>query len=231
MDPRHLFSDQRFFGFCVFCGGAPETADHCPSKVLLDEPFPANLAAVQSCRDCNGSFSIDEEYLACFIECVTNGFSTVADLSRPNIKRILTEKPALAAMILASKQLDECGDTAWQPEITRISRVIKKLARGHIAFELSLPKLEEPEFVSFKPMITMSDIERAQFEAPSEGAVALWPEVGSRAFLRAVRTMSQPVGEWITSQPGRYRYLVSQSDGDFVQIVLNEYLACRVGWC
>ncbi len=230
MDSRHLFSDKRLSGFCVFCGGAPDTADHCPSKVLLDEPFPPNLAAVESCTECNQSFSIDEEYLACFLECVITGFTIAADLSRPNIKRILTEKPALAAMILESKQLDECRNSVWQPEVKRISRIIKKLARGHIAFELSLPKLEEPELVSFKPLMMMSGPERAQFEVPNEGTIALWPEVGSRAFLRAVPTISQPSDEWITSQPGRYRYLVSQSDGDFVQIVLSEYLACHVGW-
>lgn len=230
MDPRHLFSDERFSGFCVFCGGIPETTDHCPSKVLLDEPFPANLAAVDSCRDCNHSFSIDEEYLACFIECVITGFTTVADLSRPNIKRILTDKPALTKMILGSKQLGEGGNATWQPETSRISRVIKKLARGHLAFELSLPKLDEPERLNFESLVTMSEAKRKQFEIPSEGAVALWPEVGSRAFFRATRAASHPVDEWITSQPGRYRYLVSQSDGDFVQIVLSEYLACRVGW-
>jgi hypothetical protein len=44
MDPRHLFIDERLTGRCVYCGGRPNTRDHCPSKVLLDEAFPANSA-------------------------------------------------------------------------------------------------------------------------------------------------------------------------------------------
>jgi hypothetical protein len=39
VDPRQLFSDERFNGYCVYCGGEDETGDHVPSKVLLDGPY------------------------------------------------------------------------------------------------------------------------------------------------------------------------------------------------
>ena len=49
MDPRHLFMDERLTGKCVYCGAQPETRDHVPSKVLLDEPYAAQLPVVGAC--------------------------------------------------------------------------------------------------------------------------------------------------------------------------------------
>ena len=49
MDPRHLFIDERHTGMCVYCGTHPDTRDHVPSKVLLDEHgFPAFLFTILS---------------------------------------------------------------------------------------------------------------------------------------------------------------------------------------
>lgn len=73
MDPKHLFVDERLKGSCVYCGGPPETVDHVPSRVFLDDPLPENLPVVEACRECNGGFSLDEEYLACLLECVMTG--------------------------------------------------------------------------------------------------------------------------------------------------------------
>ena len=73
MDPRKLFVDERLIGSCVYCGGAPDSRDHVPSKVLLDDPLPPDLPVVEACSTCNGNFSLDEEYLACFLECVFSG--------------------------------------------------------------------------------------------------------------------------------------------------------------
>ncbi|TDP73113.1 hypothetical protein DES47_102859 [Roseateles toxinivorans] len=38
-DPGKLFVDDRLTGICVYCGTRPDTRDHSPSKVLLDEPY------------------------------------------------------------------------------------------------------------------------------------------------------------------------------------------------
>ena len=57
MDPRKLFVDERMTGMCVYCGGQPDTRDHVPSRVLLDDPLPDNLPVVDACRACNESFS------------------------------------------------------------------------------------------------------------------------------------------------------------------------------
>lgn len=42
-DSQKLFVDIRPTGICVYCAAKPDTRDHCPSKVLLDEPYPANF--------------------------------------------------------------------------------------------------------------------------------------------------------------------------------------------
>lgn len=231
MDPRKLFADDRLSGFCVFCGSAPESRDHCPSRVLLDDPLPPNLPVVEACARCNNSFSMDEEYVACILEVALCGSVAPDQISRPNIRRILLEKLALATQISESKRVDRSGGILWEINIQRVRAVVLKLARGHVAYELSLPMLEEPDNVSFVPLILMSEEQRSSFEFPDNSATALWPEIGSRAFIRAAKQFGSPSsGQWIVVQPGRYRYLVSQSDGDFVQIVLSEYLACRVAW-
>ncbi len=231
MDPRKLFVDERQSGYCVFCGGAPESQDHCPSKVLLDEPLPPDLPVVDACAECNNSFSLDEQYLACLIECALCGSATPDGVSRPKVRRILTECPALVVQLNESKRMDNSGNVVWQPDIGRVQNILLKLARGHIAHELSLPKLERPDKPAILPLIAMSDQQRSEFESPNGGDTALWPEIGSRAFIRAAKQWSKsPSSAWTVIQPGRYRYMVSQSDGDFVQIVLSEYLACRVSW-
>ena len=224
--------DERLTGQCVFCGAVPDSRDHCPSKVFLEQPFPDNLPVVDACKPCNESFSKDEQYLACLLECIICGSTDSNIIRRPKIKRIIEENPKLAAQLQASRQEDGAGNIIWQPDIKRVDNVILKLARGHIAYELSLPHIEQPEQLTFIPLTTMSDEQRKAFENPIDDGFVGWPEIGSRSFLRAI------VGEegayqdngWNIVQKSNYRYLVAQSDGDFVQIVIGEYLACRITW-
>jgi hypothetical protein len=92
MDPRQLFMDERLTGMCVYCGARPDTRDHVPSKVLLDEPYPPELPVVAACEKCNSEFSLDEQYLSCFLECVICGTTDNSGLQRSKIKRILNER-------------------------------------------------------------------------------------------------------------------------------------------
>ncbi len=227
MDPRNLFVDQRLTGFCVFCGAEPQSRDHCPSKVLLDEPFPADLdlPVVEACETCNTSFSKDEQYVACLIECALCGSAEPAQVQRPKIKRILQENPKLTTRLQTSRKTDNGGQVIWEVDRDRVRQVVLKLARGHIAYELSLPKLEEPHLVEFLPFVAMTVERRSAFENPASSEIAPWPEIGSRAFLRSLVVSNQVYHDdgWIVVQPGRYRYLVTQTNGDVVQIVF-----CRV---
>ncbi len=232
MDPRHLFMDDRLTGMCVYCGTQPHTRDHVPSKVLLDEPFPPDLPVVGACASCNASFSLDEQYVSCFLECVISGTVEPSKLQRHNIKRILSDNPALRQRLEMSKRKDKEGNLLWQPECERIRKVITKLALGHVAYEF-YPKVEEPVEVAFFPLTLLSDQERAVFEDVNSGRFGLFPEVGSRAFFRVLGKKPdqfEQIGDWIMVQPGRYRYATVEKNEILVRIVLSEYLACEVAW-
>lgn len=241
MDPRKLFIDERLkgTGTCVYCGAEADSRDHVPSKVMLDDPFPSNLPVVGACSDCNGGFSLDEQYLACFLECVVVGSSNPDLIQRPKIKRILNDEVYLRNRIQSCCRTDDKGGLTWFPEIERARNVIIKLARGHAAYELSIPQLEPPNEVSVMPLISMSDADRSMFEnagafSPELGIFRLspWPELGGRAFLSAcgASPYSDHEGPWVIVQPNRYRYTVDQHGGVKIQIVIAEYLACVVNW-
>lgn len=230
-DPRKLFVDERLIGSCVYCGGKPTTRDHCPSKVLLDEPFPANLPVVPACAKCNQSFSLDEQYLACFVECVICGTNDPSKVSRSNVSRILRAVPPLADRILDSLSVSEEGQKTWRPDMDRVLNVVIKLARGHLDYELSIQEYDDPVEVDVIPLRLMSHEQREFFECPELGAMTIWPELGSRAFMRTLQAREPVADGWVEVQEGRYRYLVGQSGGGFAHIVLSEYLACRVVWC
>ena len=74
MRQLHSFADDRLLAGCVYCSGSTETRDHIPSRVLLDEPYPENLLVIPACGSCNESFSLDEEYVACLVECARTGW-------------------------------------------------------------------------------------------------------------------------------------------------------------
>jgi len=224
--------DDRLAGMCVYCGAEPDTRDHVPSKVLLDEPFPPQLPVVDACAKCNSSFSLDEQYLACFLDCVLAGTSQPARLQREKVKRILSENPALEARVAASRRNDDSANLMWEPEADRVRRVMLKLARGHMAYEL-YPKLDEPRELVAVPLSSLSDAERTAFEDLSVADTGLWPELGSRAFLRAFGKEPDKFEQgdgWIVVQPGRYRYAVCEAGGPLVRVVVSEYLACEVVW-
>ncbi len=198
-----------------------------PSRILLDDPFPENLPKVASCRACNQGFSLDEEYVACLLDCTLAG-TVDGVLQRPKVRRILSKKPALAAR-LRTALVRRGDDTTFTVEHERVKNVVLKLARGHALFELSEVFRDDPDSVGIVPLSTLSLGERERFEEPPSG-IRAWPEVGSRAMQRAVIvTMGHESGviypEWISVQPGRYRYLAFEST---VRIVLSEYLACEV---
>jgi hypothetical protein len=188
MDPKHyLFVDERTQGACVFCGDIPDTLDHVPSKVFLESPFPKQLVVVKACRKCNQSFSLDEEYLACLLEVVLVGSTDPTKIKRSKIKRAISRRNArLQTLLAACAHIDESGRTVWIPDVKRVRNVVLKLAQGHLAYELGFSQLEEPASVKFRPLLSMSLEDREQFERAGSGKMAAWPEVNSRALIRAI---------------------------------------------
>jgi hypothetical protein len=230
MEQLSSFGDDRNQGFCVHCGGPDESSDHIPSKVLLDEPFPDNMHVCACCLRCNNSLSADEEYVACLLECVLAGSAEPSIIQRAKIGRLLAAKPPLLARLQNSRST-VTSTPVWNIENDRVRRVVIKLARGHVAYELNEPQLEDPDDLEFRPLPTLTDMERDRFEASSGSLTAPWPEVGSRSLQRMLVVGSEVYEPgWIEVQGGNYRYSVSQDGGPTVKIVLREYLACEVRW-
>jgi len=226
------YGDERQTALCVYCGGETRTRDHVPSKVFLDEPYPENLPVVPACRNCNQRFSLDEEYLACLIECVLAGAARVEDVRREKIRQILAKKPALVSRLAQARSETDDG-VVFAVEVERVRKVVAKLALGHAAWELHEPRYDdEPVRVTFVPIVVMSQDGRCRFEEeqPRSPVPAPWPEVGSRAMQRILTGADVDAEGWIVVQPGRYRYRAQVSDGMFVRMVISEYLACEAVW-
>ena len=107
-----------------------------------------------------------------------------------------------------------------------------KLARGHAAYELSQPQLGEPIGLYIQPLESLAEVAKSEFERAGAGELKAWPELGSRAFMRACGAYphTDTAGPWIIVQSGRYRYSVDEPGGVVVRLVIGEYLACQVEW-
>jgi hypothetical protein len=229
MENVRNYGDRRQVVSCVYCAGTTESRDHVPSKVLLDEPYPPDLPVVPACQSCNEGFALDEEYLACLVECTLAGSVNPEDIQRAKVKEILSKKPTLASRLRNVRQQTLLGEVSFAIERERVRKVALKLARGYAAFELNEPQFDEPTSVALLPLLVMTADQRERFESPPASSlwpeIGVWPEVGSRAMQRIV------TGEiWAVVQPNRYRYLASVEDGVVVRMVLSEYLACEVRW-
>src|SRR5258708_37861125 len=110
MSSRRPFLDSRLDRGCAYCGSHPDTKDHVPSKVLLDDPLPINIPIVRACLKCNNGFSQDEEYFACFLECVIVGSVDPNDLQREKVKNSLKNNSKLISELTASCRVDPKGN-------------------------------------------------------------------------------------------------------------------------
>jgi hypothetical protein len=227
METLESFADARLVANCVHCGGATETRDHCPSRVLLDEPHPESLPYLPACASCNSGFSLDEEYFACLVECARTG--SVEAVKRPKIRRIFEHSPALAARLIQARSVTDSGGISFALEQNRVSNVVLKLARGHAAHELSEPQYGKPARIMITPLHLLKPSARDHFETPP--ATSGWPEVGSRAMQRMSDAFgASGITPWIDVQPRRYRYLAVAEGAVLIRIVIGEYLACEVIW-
>jgi len=231
MKKRYDYSDDRLSSFCAYCSGPTETWDHIPPKAFLDRPLPDNLPKVPACEECNNSAAIDEQYVACLIECALTGSSNWEDIKRDSIALTLKRDKRIRSQMEGARQIMLNGSTWLYVENSRLYAVILKLARGHATYELAAPLLEDAESVLITTLVQMSDQERATFETPPP--LSLLPEVGSRAMqLLIVGTPSQRLAQpWIVVQPNNYRYLtIVDYNRITIRLVIREYLVCEVAW-
>ena len=238
VDERHRWPDD----ICVHCGrrvgSADITREHVPSRCLLVKPYPEELMTLAACRECNVSFSRDEEYLATLLIAVLAGSTDPERQKTRAAARMFERKPGLSARIEEARTatttlLGETEITFW-PEMARVARVVVKNARGHAAYELDRWTAGDPERVEAFPLRSLSEDRYAEFEVGPAGIVG-WPEVGTRMFQRMCMASGSEAsdlwGQWVVVQKGTYRYAVEdRGDGLLVRSVLREYLGTEVYW-
>jgi hypothetical protein len=216
MDQLSTFSDERLSAFCTYCGRPPTTRDHVPPKVFLDEPYPENLPVVSACLECNADLSLNEEYVACSLECAICGSTSTNCLRRDKVRKILQRNPRLAARIESARAGSKDGVSLWKVEESRLDDVIMKLARGHAVYELAELRIGADYSIFVSPLDTMSKRERLLFETPLPQEI--YPEIGSRGFRRTIETPdSGGYAHWQIVQAGRYRYLAAASSNPIVR--------------
>ncbi len=228
-------SDDRLKGWCIHGGttiaGAKVNEDHAPSRVLLEKPHPGRLPVMTVCQPCNSSFSPDEEYLAAFLGTVLAGTTDPGKQVVERAARILGSNAALVRRIEQSKKtyMRQGGDerVIWSPAEHRVRNVRVKNARGHVFYELSEAMREEPSRVWFGPLLSLTALQREEFEDVTWPAY--WPEVGTRMLTRGATGLDTDGAGSVIVQDDVYRYGVTQQDGGtLVRIVMREYLGAEV---
>jgi len=212
------FSDKRISSRCCFCGTDGSTGDHVPSKAFFDEPFPENLMVVRCCKDCNNSFSADEEYAACVIEVARCGS---LDVEREKVRRMLVHNQIGCAGVLSAA---EAIRTRVSPRIndSKIEKIMGKIAKGLATFLAGMWVRDLQCEMMILPKL--SHEERMAFEE-SQGH-EIWPEVGSRLMqTMVVCNHDVLLPQWDVCQKDRFRHLIIQKSGYCeVRMVFSEYL-------
>ncbi len=213
---------------CTFCINADsQSRDHCPSKILLEEPLPKDLSVVPSCKKCNESFSLDEEYVACAIEILKPQYSEFPQIKNEKILNILTAKPELKNQLYQIYESHNVKNKELIKDI-RFENVLIKNALGHIKFELGLFVQRIPkEFYMFF-LTEIGETFRKEFES-SVSEPNFFPEVGSRLLIRLFEGQDLGEKEWIVVQNGVYRFQLKQSANKVrVKIVIKEFIAAEI---
>ena len=230
------YSDERNKGSCIHCGASlsqsKKSKDHTPSKILLDAPYPMNLAVTEVCGPCNNGFSKDEEYLVSFLSAVLSGSTDPEIQVIPQASKIFRHAHALRKMIDATKERQASlfggDDLVWHPDLERVRNVILKNARAHLYFENGEPMFGDPEVLSIVPVQSMLHEETEQFFSRGY-EIEPWCEVGSRWNARLVGDVDFDADGFLVVQPGVYRFRI-EAGGLGIKSVIREYLATSVFW-
>lgn len=132
--------------FCVYCGAPATTRDHVPPKCLLEKPYPTDLPTVPSCKKCNSSFSLDEQYFLILLAATTEANPAILRKVAKGgvIERTLERSPRLDERLLASLNTDNDGRIIVLPEFQRVNRILQKIGLGCFVLKYGhAPKLQE----------------------------------------------------------------------------------------
>ena len=118
-------------GLCLYCGMPADSRDHVPPRCLLEKPYPNNLYTVGSCKKCNLSFAIDEEYFLAAMSHV--GFTETLQKkveSGGKVDRALSRSAVFDRLIESSLIVEGDNEITFAPDLVRLENVVQKVVRG-----------------------------------------------------------------------------------------------------
>lgn len=216
---------------CIYCPNEADSREHLPSKTFLDEPYPSELSIVPSCKQCNKSYSDNEQYLACLIDYVEYKSNNLEEPRRDKIKTTFQSRPNLKKILEKETEYNENDDlNCINYNIEKVEEIILKLSIGHAAYELNAIYLGEPKAVEHKFLIDLTEEEYDNFN--SSVIMEVIPEIGSRAATEVHYTSDGlPIYIWQVVQDKQYRFLAFHyADTTRVRIVIGEFLYAQVIW-
>ena len=227
---------------CVHCGrdldAANITQEHILSKCLLTKPYPEELMTLAACRECNVSYSRDEEYFAALLNAVLAGSTDPEKQTTEVAARMFERRTGLQAKIEEARTETNTlfgeNEIRFTPEQERVDRVVVKNARGHAVYELDRWMTADPDRVVAVPLQSLTNEQYQEFEAV-QSVISGWSEIGTRMFQRECFAcdphQTDFSGPWIVVQDSVYRYaVVDDGEGLLVRSVVREYLATEVYW-
>ena len=223
MKQREMRGDIRVGECCIFCHRyfSELTREHTPSKILMNEPLPENLPIVYSCKECNSSFSLDEEYIACIIECARCKSTQICDLERLKVRQILLKQKNL---------YDKIKRDNGANDINRMKNVVTKLSICHLLFETNTLVEHNPDYFNFFFRDNVSIDKIDNFNKVNE--IYIMPEI-SRCYdnILLMDSGEKLFYNWVTVQEGQYRYLCEYAEEMYVvKIVISEYAYFEIRW-
>lgn len=161
---------------CVFCGECADTREHIFAKCFFDRPYPNNLPTIPSCRKCNNSFSLDEQYLMYLIDYLKSVECNNGEFVRTIAKKTFCHNEELENRMINSLSIERCGKPIFSIESNRINRVIQKIAQClfmyHYNEEVSSSQITcRWSFLSQLSLIQKLAIEQINFTIIQEGLV------------------------------------------------------------
>ena len=133
---------------CYNCGQPATTKEHIPPKCLFPKGTRAQLITVPSCRDCNESMALDDQYFAAFLSTAATRSPASLDVWKQKVQPQLHREDfqGLFKRLAASSHLVSLPHKGGsieallvEAETERLESVLRKIVRGLYCFHHGIP--------------------------------------------------------------------------------------------
>lgn len=191
--------------------------------MFIDNPIPEEWNIAPSCKECNNSFSQDEQFVACVIEYLRSFVYYNGIIQRKMIQKTFEKRPQILQKIQSLCKIDKFNLTISSEVFDDIEKVALKVAKGHLIYECNQFLSDDVEIsIMFKSQ--MDDEVIRKFNSALQCSVL--PEIGSRGSNQICFVNNMLITTWKVIDEKNYRYLIS-NDG-IVRIVIREFLYIEI---